>query len=115
MLTALDARLPEELLSLLLDAPSIDNFPDEILIEFPTSIRGYLLSWHLVYDSFVNASYKVRNDYTEVLQSENYIAPLLDFMFDVGGYSAAKAINVDKARFDASMIRSYNMWGAHDS
>lgn len=110
-----DARLPEELLSLLLDAPSISNYSDETLAEFPTSIRGYLLSWHLIYDAYSTASYKVRSDYSDILKSENYIGPLLDFMFDVLGHSAAHPINLEKASFDTKMIRSYDIWAANDS
>jgi hypothetical protein len=110
-----DARLPEELLSLLLDAPSIHIFEDDELREFPPSIRGYLLSWHLVYDSYTTASYKVRNDYTDVLKSENYIGPLLEFMFDVLGHSAADPLNLEKASLDGSKLRDYDMPQATDS
>jgi hypothetical protein len=107
--------LPQELLSLLLDAPIISNFPDEILTEFPTSVRGYLLSWHLVYDAYSTASYKVRSDYSDILKKGIYIGPLLDFIFDVLGHSVARPIDLDKARFDAQMIRSYDMCVADDS
>ena len=110
-----DARLPEELLSLLLDAPSIHNFEDDELREFPPSIRGYLLSWHLVYDSYTTASYKVRNDYTDVLKSENYIGPLLEFMFDALGHSAADPLNLEKASLDGSKLRNYDISQATDS
>lgn len=114
MLTSrLDAQLPEELLSLLLDTPNIGAFPEEEIDELPTSIRGYLLSWQLVYDSYTNASFKVRNDYSEVLKTENYIGPLLSFLFDVLGHSAGHPINL--ANFDASKIRHYNMWEANDA
>lgn len=107
-----DAQLPEELLSLLLDAPTISSFPDEELADFPTSIRGYLLSWQLVYDSYSNASFKVRNDYSDILKSENYIGPLLDFLFDVLGHSAGYPINL--TNFETSKIRLYDMWVAND-
>jgi hypothetical protein len=113
-LTILDARLPEELLSLLLDAPSVSNFPDEILSEFSTSIRGYLLSWHLIFDAYGSASYKVRSDYSDNLKSDSYIGPFLDFMFDVLGHSAAHPINLDKARFDAQKIQLYDLSAAND-
>ncbi|QSZ33137.1 hypothetical protein DSL72_002723 [Monilinia vaccinii-corymbosi] len=103
-----DAQLPEELLSLLLDAPSMRNFDDEELAEFPPSIRCYLLSWHLVYDSFRNASWKVRKDYCNHLQSENCIGPFLKFLFDVLGHSDGRPLNLEKARFDESYIRSYD-------
>ncbi|KAG0649365.1 RING-type E3 ubiquitin transferase listerin [Hyphodiscus hymeniophilus] len=115
LLEKTDARLPEELLSLLLDAPVFSNYPDDILVDFPTSVRGYLLSWHLVYDAYSSASYKVRSDYSDVLKSENYIEPLLEFVFDALGHSTAHAINLDKAHIDAQMIRSYDMWQAADS
>ncbi|RAL66650.1 hypothetical protein DID88_006336 [Monilinia fructigena] len=103
-----DAQLPEELLSLLLDAPSIRNFDDEELAQFPPSIRCYLLSWHLVYDSFSTASWKVRKDYCNHLQSENCIVPFLTFLFDVLGHADGRPLNLEKAHFDESYIRSYD-------
>ncbi|KAJ8061848.1 hypothetical protein OCU04_009640 [Sclerotinia nivalis] len=103
-----DARLPEELLSLLLDAPSIRNFDDDELAEFPPSIRCYLLSWHLVYDSFSTASWKVRKDYCNHLQSENCIGSFLTFLFDVLGHSGGVPLNLEKAHFDESYIRKYD-------
>jgi hypothetical protein len=109
----LDAQLPEELLSLLLDAPTINSFSDEELTEFPTSIRGYLLSWQLVYDSYSTASFKVRNDYSEILKAENYIGPLLNFLSDVLGHSAGHPINL--TTFEASKMRYYDMWTANDA
>lgn len=96
-------------MSLLLDAPSIENYPDDVLASFPPSIRGYLLSWHLVFDCYTNASYKVRSDYSETLKSENYIGPLLDFLFDVLGHSAAKPLNISQASFTPDLIRSYDI------
>ncbi|KAF4636575.1 hypothetical protein G7Y89_g1514 [Cudoniella acicularis] len=110
-----DARLPDELLSLLLDPPSYTDFSDEVLEDFPTYVRGYLLSWHLVYDSYSNASFKVRNDYSQILKSENYIGPLLSFLFDALGISAGKSINLEKQRIDSTAIREYDMWAVIDS
>ncbi|ESZ93342.1 hypothetical protein SBOR_6269 [Sclerotinia borealis F-4128] len=103
-----DAQLPEELLSLLLDAPSIRDFDDEELANFPPSIRCYLLSWLLVYDSFSTASWKVRKDYCNHLQSENCIGSFLTFLFDVLGHSEGRPINLERAHFDESYIRSYD-------
>ncbi|KAI1421026.1 hypothetical protein F5Y12DRAFT_67511 [Xylaria sp. FL1777] len=104
-----DARLPDELLSLLLDAPTLDSYPDEIISQFPTPIRSYLLSWHLVFDAFQAASYKVRGDYAENLKAENYIGPLMDFTFDLLGHSAAHGLNLDRAGFTAEDIRHYDL------
>jgi hypothetical protein len=92
----------------LLDAPSHENFTDEELAKFPSQIRGYLYSWELVFASYRNASYKVRSDYSEVLKSENYISPLLDFLFDILGHSAGQPLNLDKANFTSEHIRSYD-------
>ncbi|TGO36504.1 hypothetical protein BHYA_0123g00320 [Botrytis hyacinthi] len=103
-----DAQLPEELISLLLDAPSIRNFDDEELAEFPPSIRSYLLSWHLVYDAFSTASWKVRKDYCNHLQSENCLGSFLTFLFDVLGHSDGTPLNLEKAHFDESYIRAYD-------
>ena len=92
----LDARLPDELLSLLLDAPTLEAYPDELLVHFPTPVRAYLLAWHLVFDTYGKGSYKVRSDYTENLKAGGYVAPLLDFMFDVLGHSAAHPLNLER-------------------
>ena len=107
-----DAQLPEELLSLLLDVPSVRYLPDNFRTDFPTSVRSYLFSWHLVYDSYSNASYKVRNDYNDHLKSENCIAPLLEFIFDALTHVGSRQ---SISGFDSSMIRSYNIWQATDS
>jgi E3 ubiquitin-protein ligase listerin len=109
LLEKTDARLPDELLSLLLDAPTLEAYSDDVLASFPTPIRSYLLSWQLVFDAFGAASYKVRGDYTENLKSANYIGPLMEFTFDVLGHSAAHALNLDKANFTAEHIRSYDL------
>ncbi|KAB5545912.1 hypothetical protein GE09DRAFT_968044 [Coniochaeta sp. 2T2.1] len=104
-----DAKLPDELLSLLLDAPSYDAYPDDVLASFPTPIRSYLLSWHLVFDAFRTAASKVRGDYAEQLKATASLEPLLNFMFDVLGHSAARPLNLDKAGFDADHIRTYDL------
>ncbi|KAI1166621.1 hypothetical protein F5B18DRAFT_57514 [Nemania serpens] len=103
-----NARFPDEHLSLLLDAPTLDSYPDESINQFPTPVRSYLLSWHLVFDAFQAASFKVRGDYAENLKAGNYISPLMDFTFDVLGHSAAHGLNLDRAGFTAEKIRNYD-------
>ncbi|ORY64868.1 uncharacterized protein BCR38DRAFT_431192 [Pseudomassariella vexata] len=103
------AQLPHELLSLLLEAPTLEAYSDEALSLFPTSIRSYLLTWHLVFDAFQAASFKVRSDYAENLKTDNYIGPLMNFTFDVLGHSAAQGLNLDKANFTVEHIRSYDL------
>ncbi|KAI5921448.1 hypothetical protein F4810DRAFT_678132 [Camillea tinctor] len=108
LLEKTDARLPDELLSLLLDAPSIESYPEDVLSEFPTTIRTYLLSWLLVFDMFQASAFKVRSDYAEHLKGANYISPLLEFTFDVLGHSVAHALNLDKAGFRTEDICAYD-------
>ncbi|KAM0284685.1 hypothetical protein ACHAQH_001839 [Verticillium albo-atrum] len=104
-----DARLPDELLSLLLDAPTLEKYPDEVLAQFPIAIRSYLLTWCLIFDAFSTASLKVRNDYTEHLKTENYVGPLMEFTFDVLGHSAAHALNLDREGFAIEQIKYYDL------
>lgn len=104
-----DAQLPDELLSLLLDAPTLESYSDEALARFPPPIRSYLLSWHLVFDSFKAAAHKVRGDYADNLKAAGYVSPLLEFTFDVLGHSAAHPLTLDKAGFTEDHIRKYDI------
>jgi hypothetical protein len=90
----------------------VRGLPEDFRQEFPTSVRAYLFSWHLVYDSYSNASYKVRNDYSDLLRSEDYLGPLLEFIFDTLIYAGN---HHSIPSFDSAMIRSYDMWQATDS
>jgi len=103
------ARLPDELLSLLLEAPTLDAYTDEMLAKFPTSIRSYLLTWHVIFDIFEAVPHKMREDYADHLKQANYIGPLMNFTFDVLGHSAAHALNLDKAGFTSDHIRNYDL------
>ncbi|GKU05040.1 e3 ubiquitin-protein ligase listerin [Fusarium langsethiae] len=109
MLDKTDARLPDELLSLLLDAPTLEKYSDEMLAEFPSSIRSYLLSWKLVFDAYSTSSFKIRNDFNENLKQDNYVAPLLDFMFDVLGHSAAHPLKLEKVNLTSEHIQDYDV------
>lgn len=104
-----DAHLPEELLSLLLEPPTLEAYPDDVLSQFPGPIRSYLLTWHLVFDAYTTASLNVRNDYTEDLKSGGYIPPLMDFIFDVLGHSAAHPLNLEKEGLAEAQIRDYDI------
>lgn len=101
--------MPDELLSLLLDAPTLDRYPDEVLALFPSPIRSYLLSWKLVFDAYSASSYKLRNDFTENLKTDNCMAPFLDFMFDVLGHSAARPLNLEREQLTTEHIQDYDV------
>lgn len=103
------ARLPDELTSLLLDAPTLEAYPEELLVQFPTPIRSYLLSWKLVFVAYAGAAYKVRADYTEDLKMNNAANPLFEFMFDVLGHSAANPLHLDREGLTAHDIQNYDI------
>ncbi|KAK0666777.1 hypothetical protein QBC41DRAFT_145935 [Cercophora samala] len=103
------ADLPAELLSLLLNAPSPDDYTDEELYQFPAPVRSYLLAWHLVFDAYSKASYRVRSDYTENLKKDDHIGPLLNFLADVLGHALARAIDLDKEGLTPEHVRSYSI------
>ncbi|KAH7371542.1 RING zinc finger protein-like protein [Pyrenochaeta sp. MPI-SDFR-AT-0127] len=91
------ARLPEELLSLIIDAPTVAalaeaNFERSV----PLPLRGYLLSWLLVFDHLEHASFKVKNDYVEHVREGDYLPGLLNFTFDFLGHAHNKPIDVAK-------------------
>ncbi|KAJ4992972.1 hypothetical protein SVAN01_01676 [Stagonosporopsis vannaccii] len=91
------ARLPEELLSLIVEAPTVAalaevNFDRSV----PLSLKGYLLSWLLVFDHLEHASFKVKNDYIEHIREGDHLPGLLDFTFDFLGHAHNKPIDVSK-------------------
>ncbi|OCK82799.1 RING zinc finger protein-like protein [Lepidopterella palustris CBS 459.81] len=91
------ARLPEELLSLILEAPTMTSLADANFDRsMPLPLRGYLLSWLLVFDHLQHASYKVKTDYIEHIKEGEYLAGLLDFMFDFLGHARGKPVDVSK-------------------
>ncbi|KAF2835732.1 hypothetical protein M501DRAFT_941447 [Patellaria atrata CBS 101060] len=91
------AKLPEELLSLILNAPTMASL-DTIDLErnVPLPLRGYLLSWLLVFDHFQYSSFKVKSDYFSVIKEGDYLQQLLDFIFDFLGHSRGRPIDVSK-------------------
>ena len=91
------ARLPEELLSLIIDAPTVTALADaNFERSVPLPLRGYLLSWLLVFDHLEHASFKVKNDYVEHIREGEYLPGLLDFMFDFLGHAHNKPVDVSK-------------------
>ena len=87
----------------------MEAYPDDALSLFPTPIRSYLLAWHLIFDAYTTASLTVRNDYTSDLRAGSYIPPLMDFIFDVLGHSAAHPLNLEKEGITEGQIREYDV------
>ncbi|OJK04706.1 hypothetical protein ASPACDRAFT_109498 [Aspergillus aculeatus ATCC 16872] len=96
-------RLPDELVSLLLGAPTMDSinrsYGDERIW---TELRSYLLSWKIVFDHFVNASLTVQENYVASIRENESLDSLLELTFDFLQQSHGKMI--DASKFD---IRSF--------
>nr|POE74411.1 e3 ubiquitin-protein ligase listerin [Quercus suber] len=93
------ARLPDELLSLLLEAPTLDSLADDLFQRtMPRQLRGYLYSWRLLFDHFDGSSYRVKNDYIEQLKEGAYLSGLLNLTFDFLGHTRGRP--VDASKFD---------------
>ncbi|KAL1310934.1 hypothetical protein AAFC00_001157 [Neodothiora populina] len=91
------AQLPDELLSLVMKAPALDDIDVPALKqEIPLELQGYLYSWQLVFDHFSNASYKVKSDYIESLKKADSLPDLLDLTYALLGHTRGKPADVSK-------------------
>jgi len=94
------AHLPEELLSLILEAPTLDSLADASFDRtMPLDLKGYLYSWLLILAHFPTSSYKVKTDYIDNLKDGEHLAPLLDLTYDFLGHTRGRP-------FDASKLAS---------
>ena len=94
-------QLPEELLSLILAAPSLDTISEANFERtMPSSFRGYLLSWKLVFDHWTNSSFKVRADYATSLKEGTYLDDLLKLTFNILITARTKPIDASKFSID---------------
>jgi hypothetical protein len=91
------AQLPDELLSLILDAPTLDSLADASFDRsMPLSLQSYLYSWRLLFDHFANSSYKVKSDYVDQLKDGTYLSGLLSLTLDFLGHTRGKPIDASK-------------------
>lgn len=89
------AHLPEELLSLMLEVPNVNEDFMELDSEEPRlDLQGYLFSWLLVFEHFNGASYQVKTDYISDLKSGDYIRPLLDLTYSILGLTKGRTVDV---------------------
>ncbi|KAI5206537.1 hypothetical protein AUEXF2481DRAFT_44158 [Aureobasidium subglaciale EXF-2481] len=91
------AKLPEELLSLLLAPPTLDSLADaSFRTGIPQELQAYLYGWQLVFDHFVNSSYQVKSDYVEALREGEYLGHLLELTWELLGHVRGRPIDVSK-------------------
>ncbi|CAK4034431.1 ring zinc finger [Lecanosticta acicola] len=93
------AQLPDELLSLVIDAPTLDSLADASFERaMPLSLQGFLYSWRVLFDHFSGSSYRVKSDYVEQIKEGGYLKGLLDLIFDFLGHTRGRP--VDASKFD---------------
>ncbi|KAM7195474.1 hypothetical protein V8F33_006644 [Rhypophila sp. PSN 637] len=109
-----EVNLPQGLLDLVLEVPPLDSYPVDVLLQFPTAVRSYLLAWHLIFDAYSKAPHKLQDEYTACIKRHGILEPFLDFMFAVLGHSAATPLNLEQKRLTAEYIRHYDITTAED-
>ena len=93
------AQLPQELLSLIFSAPSLETLAEHnVGRTMAPTLRSYLLSWELIFDHWQNASYKVQADYVATLKEGTYIQDFLTFALNILITSRTRPI--DASKFD---------------
>ncbi|CAL5871644.1 uncharacterized protein PFLUO_LOCUS5897 [Penicillium psychrofluorescens] len=89
--------LPDELLSLLLEPPTMQavslSYGDD---KMWTSMRSYLLSWKVVFDHFTNASLPVQEHYASNIKENEILIPLLEFTFAFLQKSHGRIVDASK-------------------
>lgn len=99
------ARLPEELLSLIIEAPTQDSLADvSFKRSMPPFLQSYVLSWHLIFDHWDGASDAVKNDYVNSLKEGSYIDGLLHFAAEF--LITTRVRPVDASRFEIDTYRA---------
>ncbi|KAF2213375.1 hypothetical protein CERZMDRAFT_111093 [Cercospora zeae-maydis SCOH1-5] len=93
------AFLPDELLSLIMQAPDLDTLDEDAFeMVVPLILQGYLYGWRLVLDHFQGSSFRVQGDYVEQLRENGYLNGLLEMSFDVLRLSSGRP--VDASNFE---------------
>ncbi|KAL8709417.1 MAG: hypothetical protein Q9220_005800 [cf. Caloplaca sp. 1 TL-2023] len=95
------AKLPEELLSLIFEAPTPSTVADMDFQRFiPSPLRIYLLSWLLIFDHWRGASDAVKGDYIKEVKEGSYLDSLLNVSSDFLITSRTRPLDASKFDID---------------
>ncbi|KAL8999416.1 MAG: hypothetical protein Q9169_001730 [Polycauliona sp. 2 TL-2023] len=96
------AELPEELLSLTLEAPTPNALMDvDFKRSMPPSLRSYLLSWQLIFDHWTGASDAVKIDYIKAVKDGSYTHGLLHLASEFLVASRSRPVDANKFNIDS--------------
>lgn len=91
------SKIPEELLSLVLEAPTPDFFAGfSFERTVPLVLRSYLLSWNIIFDHWTNASDALKADYISSLKDGTYLNGLLTLASEFLITSRSKPVEATK-------------------
>ncbi|KTW28922.1 hypothetical protein T552_01550 [Pneumocystis carinii B80] len=97
----IDINLPSELLFMISDLPcydTLDNIDHENNVS--SRLRGYFLSWILIFTYFKNTSYILKSSYIESLKNNNCIPLTIEFIFKTLELLTDKPINTIEILWD---------------
>jgi hypothetical protein len=83
-------QLPVELISLISDTPSTTT-PEAALRR-----QSYLLRWHLIFDHFTTASYKLQEQYTTDIRDKGVLTGLLNSICDICRITSGRPLDASK-------------------
>ena len=93
------AKLPEELLSLILEVPTVKPLESAgVERSGSATLRSYMLSWKLIFDHWTNASDAVKSDYIAMIKEGSYLNDLLGLASDF--LISSRVRPVDASKFD---------------
>ncbi|KAL9030090.1 MAG: hypothetical protein Q9196_001753 [Gyalolechia fulgens] len=99
------AKLPEELLSLIIDAPTLEGLADvDLKQSVPAFLQSYMLCWQLVFDHWDGASDAVKNDYANNIKEGSYVDGLLSLA--AGFLITSRVRPVDASKFNVEFYSS---------
>lgn len=84
-----DAHLPEELLSLLSEAPTTQHAGG-------MARQSYLLKWRLAFDHFTNASYRLQEMYVADIKERGISTDLLDLICEICRITSGRPTDASK-------------------
>ncbi|KAL3468044.1 hypothetical protein BJX64DRAFT_83512 [Aspergillus heterothallicus] len=97
VLSKTEVKLPYELVSLLIGAPTKESIPASYGDDKTwADIRSYLLSWKLAFDHFTNASLALQEQYASDIKEHDVLTPLLEFTFDFLQKGHGKLVDASK-------------------
>lgn len=99
------AKLPEELLSLIIEAPTRDSLAEiSFRRSVPPFLLSYMLSWHLIFDHWDGASDAVKNDYISSLKELPYLNDFLQFASEF--LVTCRVRPIDASKFEVDTYRA---------